>query len=309
MAGQKDGGGFSAEELRSLGEGPEGEVSATDETEAPETEDAESSSATATEETPPEVEGSKPNGKDGHGGGDLTIALREEREKRREVERRIAKMEGAFEHYVRSSQQPKTQQQQKPEEQVPDYNTDPIGHLKGDNDALRRQLENIAGNQQKFIQQQQMQEFEAAAYQRFAADTKDFVKEVPDFDQAYTHLQSTAERYLISIGMDDPQQRNNEQQRLLGATLGKAWATQQNPAKMLYEAAKTLGYVKAAPKAPGESKIAVLAKGAQAAKSISGAKGTDNDGMSLERLAELYDEDPPAADVMFNKMKRRGMLG
>jgi len=300
--------GFTAEELRQLGEGPEGEIEAeVEETAAEETEVEETTEAAATEETTTTAK--TDTSKAPQPKGDLSVALREEREKRQALAEKLSRMEGAFEHFVKQANAPRQEQQQrKPEEAIPDYNTDPIGHLNAQLAATVRELNAIKGQQQQFSQREVEQGRANEMMNRYASSVRDFAKETTDYDAAYQHLAKSRDEELKTLGFTDPAERTNRMQYEEGLIVGRALMSGQNPAQILYEAAKLRGYAKAQPK-PAESKIVTLAKGQQAAKTLSTAKGGDSDAMTLERLSELMEEDPDAADKMWSKMARMGKLG
>lgn len=95
-------------------------------------------------------------------------------------------------------------------------------------------------------------------------------------------------------------------------TLAKqAVATNQNPAELLYRIAKQRGF--AAPRQAEPVKPAALEsvrRGQAAAQSLSGGGATNSgsDDMSVDDLANMYLEDPDAADKMFAKMKAKGLF-
>jgi hypothetical protein len=241
-------------------------------------------------------------------------ALEEERGRRKELAERMQRMEQTFQQLVlRQQQQPQAPQPngQAQPGQVPDYDTDPIGHLRAQLGMTLQELNSLKGvTQQTRAEQEayaQMQQ-QMATYERH---TQDFVRKTPDYGEAANFLRETRQRALSHfMSPQEVQQRIEYEEGLLA---GKAMNDGKNPAELFYAMAKEWGYK---PKGAdqSENKLERLQTGQRASASLGNVKGSGKpaggsaDTMSLEALSELYKTDPIAADRMWDKMAKAGKL-
>jgi hypothetical protein len=150
-------------------------------------------------------------------------ALQEERQKRAELERRLAELE----------QRSKAPEPEAPAD--PDPETDPIGALKAAKAELRRMAEET-----------QRQQYEAQLNNiAFNAATQ-FQQQAPDYRDAYQYALKSRAQELKILGADDttiPQILKREELNLIATAVNSG----RNPAEAIYEFAKARGYAKAAP--------------------------------------------------------------
>lgn len=208
-------------------------------------------------------------------------ALHEERLRRKEAEQRAARFEERFTQLLERLGQP--QQPAKP-----DVDTDPVGVVKTHEQELA-ELRQWRQQQEQLAQQQNQYR---AFTTRYQASAQEFARENPDFALAYQYWVQSVGDELREAGYEG----HELQQQLLqieGSIAAKAFQEDINPAQRIYNIAKRRGYSSKpkadAPKA--EDKIAALQKGANAAKSIGAASGTQPAPLTLEALAEMDDED------------------
>lgn len=300
----KEPNGFTADELAELNAGGDDDLGADTqegdaEIDADLGEQGEVDIPAAQPQRQPQNDGKPPKGFVPH------QALHEAREQAKAAAARADRMEQMFQRLM--ERQPQQQQGAK-EDQLPDFNTDPVGHLAA---KLERAERKLADFDQRGQQQQQMTEQQGrtqALMDKYAGSVRTFKRDAPDYDAAYQHLADVRDRELEALGFDDPTERANRLQYEEGLIVGNALRSGKDPARMLYEFAKSRGY-KGAAAQQEEDKLARLQKGANAAKTLNGGKAPQNDEMTLERLADLQDSDPEAADRLWERMRKAGRLG
>ncbi len=219
-------------------------------------------------------------------------ALHEERMRRKELQEQVQQntartqqMEEAFQKILERSQA----------EQVPSYDESPLEALRYQNEQLQQRLSHY---DQRF-QQDDAQRQAYAQQQRFVSDyqqaAQEFTQETPEFTDAYRHLVDTRQSELVSIGYS-PQEAAQMLVQEEAMIVGKAMQDGVNPAGRIYELAKMRGYAGKPAEAqkgqdPDVAKMDALEKGAKAAQTLSGSGGQTKEGVTLEALASLSDED------------------
>lgn len=230
-------------------------------------------------------------------------ALQEERAERRrerdERQRLQQQQEALVQRILAAQQQPQQSQQAAP--QIPDFNTDPVGHLRATNEQLQRQLMEVTGYLQgQNQQQQQMTQQQAAQMQiqhRLAADEAVFRQQAPDYDAAASFLQQSRAAEYRALGMTNPMEIQQALNQDVMAMVGIAQRNGTSVAEAAYNLAKARGY-KSAPAAqrPGAAqqqdaaaKLSTIAQGQQQSASLSGAGGGAVPPMSIEKLLAMSD--------------------
>lgn len=164
-------------------------------------------------------------------------ALQEERQKRAELERRLAMLE------QRIQQPPQAEPEPEEPEEIPDPETDPIGSLKW------------VRQQQEALLQQRQQEAHLQHVQRVTTmGEAEFAKSNPDYYDAVSYLQNARmqEIRLLHPGAPDYQIAQavlNEAQQLADMSLRQ----RVNPAERFYQLAKARGFGGKAPAPAQES--------------------------------------------------------
>lgn len=224
---------------------------------------------------------------------------------------------------------------------IPDAQEDPIGHFTGRiaqlEEALRQS--HLGGQEQTEQIRAQMQEQAMwGAVAQAEADIRDArnPNHKADYDEACNHLITTRARQLdrmypsnsphvIAAARQAGFQSPAEYKQALLNQDGRGLivhALQQgvSPAALLYDLAVDAGYQpKANGKAPGQPTLADRAKqqiaatkaGTKAATTLSGGSGSRKGAqdMSIADLADLFVEDPEAADKVWDQMAKAGRLG
>lgn len=259
--------------------------------------------------------GAKPNGAKPPEGYAPVQALHEARAKAKEAvaaeKARADKLEQTFQDFLKRSTLSPTQtaKQEPPKVTIPDFETDPVGHLKAAQAALDEKLAKYDSEQKERSQREEADARTQTNLQKYANAVSAFKKENADYDAAMQFLMDVRDKELEVAGYTDPTDRSNRLQYEEGLIAGKALNEGQSPASRFYELAKHRGF-KGAGASAETSKLDNLVKGAKASKTLATASAAPTgDEMSLERLAELMDSDPEAGDKLWAKMQRAGRLG
>lgn len=179
-------------------------------------------------------------------------------------------------------------------DQIPDMDTDPVGHFKAKFERLeawKTQQESQATTVSN------LQQLGTLATQR----EQEFIKDNPDYTPASIYLQNARASQLKVMGYDDmtiKQTMANEAMTLAANAINRG----ENPAKWVYEMAKSLGY-----KAPTENvsretngvpaptadeiKVAMAAKGQSKGGGLGEMAGTAPIPTTLDTLLKMSDDD------------------
>lgn len=174
-----------------------------------------------------------------------------------------------------------------PEPALPDPEADPVAALKaltGEFQRLKGETAEQARQRQQAEQQQAMQREFLVRYQAAAAE---FAQAKPDFMAAYSHLRADRAAELAAMGFAGPQAQHILEQEEFGIA-AQAFQQGRNPAEVMYALAARRGYkaaeAKPEPKAPD---LATIAKGQQAAGTLSGSGSAAPPDLTLESVANM----------------------
>lgn len=204
--------------------------------------------------------------------------------------------------------------QRQPEETPPpDPEQDIFGYVKWLSERNAR-LE----QQQAALAQQREQERVATEIQSFYRnDAVSFLQKQPDFADAYRHVASSYASELVAQGYTEAQVQQilmNEEARIAY----QARQAGQSPSEIIYRMAQARGYVpkgsqpaaaKTSEASDAAAKLAAIQKGQRATQTLSGAGGQSGDGLTLEALANMSDEEFAAMETKLGKAKFRQYLG
>jgi hypothetical protein len=233
-------------------------------------------------------------------------ALKEERDRRKaerqakeEAQRKVLTLETRFKTLEDLARAPAKAQA---EPEVPDINTDPVGHFK----AKTAQLERELADTRKWRQEQEQQSSAINNVQRISqlaqAQEGEFKKITPDYDDASGHLRSLRDAQLVAYGVSDPQERLNIIAQDAITIAAQALSTGKNPAQVIYDMAKASGYqgktpvaTQAAPqsgKGPSEEeKVKKAAKWQVAGGSLGQMNGASQTPTTLEMISRMSDDE------------------
>lgn len=174
----------------------------------------------------------------------ILSALKEERELRKRDRDRL----DAITDRIMQARE-KAELEKQPD--APDYETDPIGYLKWENDQLKQAVgrtQQLTQEQAEFITRQRQHEQIVSAY-RQASEA--YQRHVPDYQDAKYFLMQARDNELQLMGFADPASRAEILRNEEAAVIRQAFASNINPAEMIYNIAKHRGY--AGKQAPGEN--------------------------------------------------------
>jgi hypothetical protein len=220
-------------------------------------------------------------------------------ERRKDAEKRAQEVEAKYaEHMARVQErlamlvENRQTQEQKPEVQIPDINTDPLGHFQAKSAVLEKQLGEInewRKGQEKTSEQQTAMTRVVEEVTRLEAD---FSRTTPDYADAMQHLKSTWAAEARVAGIPE-QMAIAARAREIAQLAARA---NRNPAELGYELAKARGYAK---KAPGTGNgqqqgptLETLQRGIASSKSTSAAPGRAAPGTpTLDALVNMDDDE------------------
>lgn len=219
--------------------------------------------------------------------------LRELRDADRQKGEKIAAMNARFEEAMK-----RFQAQNQPK--APEYEQDPLGHLKHETGDVRAKLAEFEKWQKEQSERAEFETKEREFRDKYVAVAQEYIKTQKDFPAAYTHLRESWASQLSALGFT-PEETAQQLLMMERNIAQKAMAAGANPAERMYKAAQALGYKQTVPNAT--QKMETLKKGAAAAKSLSNAGGEVEPPTTLEALAELEGAE---FDKMFEKIVNGG---
>lgn len=211
-------------------------------------------------------------------------------------------------------------------EVIPDFETDPAGWIAGTMKATGKSIQEIqtelaAGRQEKAQQteQQKQQEVVRGVISMAAASEREFLAANPDYNDAGAFLQTVRVSQLEAIGYNAEEVQAIIQQEKF-AIASKAQAAGKNPAEIVYNIAKTMGYAKKAKPAEGQGdgggngggngqgnghdaaaaaaakeKLRAASEGREQSASLSDARGQGPSPLTAKRLLEMSEAEFAAA--------------
>lgn len=253
-------------------------------------------------------------------------AMREERQRRQQVEQQLAISESRLTEINQAIQEAKAARQQQ-QNQPPTLDEDPVAFF----DYRTKQLEAQQKQFEQTLTESQQQQQAAHEAQRFTHELstreQEFAKATPDYYDAADHLYGTRIAELSEVYPSTPEgdyyaqqngYQNAEQLRMahvqqeIAHYANQALQLGRNPAEVFYGLAKSRGWTgsKPAPAPTPQQKIDVARAGARRSQSLSGGgAGGSSGNASIAELNDLYMTDPDAADALFDKLAAAGQLG
>lgn len=170
---------------------------------------------------------------------------REERTRRKELQAQVDKMNDRWAQMMERMSAP--QQQQQPEAvEIPDFDEDPIGHLRAKNELLERHLQAVRMDQQQTTAiNQQAQQFNQMRSNVNAMETE-FATATPDYHDAVGFLYENIRKTAQALGYDPQQVQQAVSQTAMDISM-RALQQGKNPAEMAYAAARNMGWANEQP--------------------------------------------------------------
>jgi myosin heavy subunit len=210
-------------------------------------------------------------------------ALHEERRRRAEAEQTARQLQQQFEQLqaaMRQAQQP----------QAPDPEQDPMGYLAFQNQQLQQQLAELGQwRQQTEQQRQQVQQYQGFV-QAVASSEAAFRQTHADYDQAAQYAMQFEDKRLQAF-YPDPATRQRVLQMEAANMLQQAMQQGRDPAEVLYQAARNMGY--AGPAAAGAAAAAAPPAAAPVAPVPSDAADKIRKGLAQQSTVAAGGSTPP----------------
>jgi hypothetical protein len=185
-------------------------------------------------------------------------------------------------------------------EAAPKYEEDPLGALKYENDQLKKQVEEVnTGVKKTQDEWQRTQQYQSFA-QHVQSQEASYKQQAQDYDQAIAYLKDVRLQDYADLGYTQEDATAALQNEILGLAQA-AVQKGKNAADVAYKMAQRYGYKAKT----SDTKLATLAKGQEASKSLAGGKA-DVD-VSLDALSQLDDEQLDALikdDKAWEKLRR-----
>lgn len=179
-----------------------------------------------------------------------------------------------------------------PVAEAPDPQTRPLDYI---NHVLGN-MQSTTAELQPWRQQQEQSAQQRAAVQQYeswaTAQEQEFVKEQPEYPEAYRFAAEARDRELQTLGYSDPAARANIVLMNTAEIINNAIQQGQNPAELVWEYARARGFVsKAARASAGNAEAqAKIAAGLQAAGAKPNQGGATGDGeMTTKDLSGISD--------------------
>ena len=235
--------------------------------------------------------------------------LREERDKRQQLEQRLAaessrmqKMEETFQQLLQRAQEAVPT----PQEEVPDFDLDPDAYTKYKLETIEKKLTAEENQRQEYARRQQQSQQAQQFVGMYANAAKEYAKEKPDMGEAYNYAISRLEDGLKMQGYAG-QDLARELEKAEERVVYNAFQAGENPAARMYGIAEHYGYkLKPATKAADGDMLDEVVKKEAATKSLSKVSGGGEVPVSLRRLSELDGDD---FDKAWEKARKTGDLG
>lgn len=249
-------------------------------------------------------------------------ALHKERERRKAIESELLtyreKMARADERLQVLNQiigaQEGDPSQAQHEEQPIDPETDIFG-------AFKQAMDKINSLQQKLTERDQREQSTAAEQNLvtvYQQDAVRFLQEKPDFKDAYFHLVEARHKELEALGVGDKGQRNALIAQEEKGLVAQALKAQKSPAQVIYALAQARGFSGSSAASspnpapspnPAAQKLENIKQGQQKTVSLSNAGGSPGEGMSIEALVNMSDEDFHKKVGHLSRNQLRKLLG
>jgi hypothetical protein len=220
-------------------------------------------------------------------GGDLRVALREERERRRAAEQEAAQIKANQRLLAAAMQQLQQQiapQQQPQMPQVPDFDSDPAGNLKYQVETVKQTLAQLAQAQQQRAQWEQQQAAQAQAEAAVVNTEAAFVAKTPDYYEALDFMRGKLAQRFETLGVPKEHVQQAVANDLWQFGL-RALQAGQNPAEKVFQLAKIEGYN--GPAQANSQKLSTIAQGQAASRGARSSAPASNGEMTLEAAAKL----------------------
>ena len=196
-------------------------------------------------------------------------------------------------------------------EEVPDPERDIFAYVKHLEKRLNMVDQTTQQSQQERVQEQQLARLQNA----YAQDAQAFMNEKKDFRDAYSYIANSRARELAALGYSQQQiqqQMTQEETNIVA----QAFQQRKSPSAVLYEQAIARGYSPKQAEAIAQpsntntaQRLDAVARGQATQKSLSSAGGSGGEGLSVEALISMSDDEYAATISKLSKAQQRKLLG
>ncbi len=205
---------------------------------------------------------------------------------------------------------PQPQQAQTAEDAPPpDPEVDIFAYVKWQAEQIKK----LEGEHKTQAQQRENARLATEVQTYYRNDALAFVKETPDFADAYQYVAQSYANEMRARGLNDQQ----IQQQLMAEESAIAYQSmlrKTSPARTIYEMAKARGWSAKGPQPSNvqpaaQQKIATIQKAQNVTATLSGAGTSGGEGLTAEALANMSEEEFAAVSARIGKNKMRQLLG
>jgi len=246
----------------------------------------------------------------------------------KQQEESAATLAKAMERFEKTLQAFAPKKEEPKPEPVPDFETDPAGWIAHQMTTTGKKLDEVEG-ELKTLRAEKAEQGEVeksrgvvkAIFDYAVAQENDFKAKTPDYDDASKFLIQGRQAELAAMGYD--KQQVSEMINIERLTIAhRAKEQGKNPAEIVYNIAKTRGYVAKAPETEEEDEEEVdqgqqqqqqnlqrldnTKKGRQQDQSLSGSRGNAPSPLTAQRLLEMSEAD---FDKFVNTPEGRALMG
>lgn len=218
-------------------------------------------------------------------------ALNEARAQSRQLQSELQSLKQQVDQFQTLKQQMdewrKTQQGQQQEQE---FNTDPLGALRKQNEALQQQIEELVASQTKGREEAQTTQ---QLQQQVSAYVQSFREQQPLYDDALQYVMQGRAKELEAWGMPAHEAQAALEQEA-NALAQQALQSGQNPAELVWRIAQARGF-QAKPKPP---KVESIQRGQKASQSLPSGSAEE---VSLTDISKMSDEE---FDKFWDDMER-----
>lgn len=209
-------------------------------------------------------------------------ALAEERNKRRDLETQIQRMEQRF-GVMLETMKPKAK-----EELAPSKEEDPLGFALWENDQLKKRLGAMEEHVERSQSVSKLAEEDRQNITILSKHVQKYMKKVPDYPDAVNFYRESRLREFEELGMEEDEALRELNSEFKSMSL-KALKAEKDPADQMYRLAKARGYVKKAKEQDTEADEKI----AQAKRVVKVANKSLGTGSSptLTELAAMPDDE------------------
>lgn len=194
---------------------------------------------------------------------------------------------------------------------MPDPQVDPIGALQ----FATRKIQALESQLNETKQQAEDRENSRAMKDAYIRDAQAYLKQAPEFGEAYEYLVQSQHEELMATGMHDQARRMRMVAQQERAIVQQALDARISPAQMIHRMAIARGFKPASVPAKDAAndpmkRIGELAQAQKTAgASLTNAGGTSGEGLTLAALADMDEEQFAAVSAKLGKAKMRELMG